>query len=43
MSWAGASNIADGVTIDLGQMEGTSYNPETQIASLLPGETWMEI
>ncbi|KAL3489169.1 hypothetical protein BJX62DRAFT_239392 [Aspergillus germanicus] len=43
MSWAGASNIVDGVTIDLGLMEGTSYNPETQITSLLPGGTWAKV
>jgi FAD/FMN-containing dehydrogenase len=43
MSWAGASNIVDGITIDLGLMKGTSYNPETQIASLLPGGTWAKV
>ncbi|KAL2857738.1 hypothetical protein BJY01DRAFT_242160 [Aspergillus pseudoustus] len=43
MSWAGASNIVDGITIDLGLMKGTSYDVETQIASLLPGGTWAEV
>ncbi|KAL2865132.1 FAD-binding oxidoreductase [Aspergillus lucknowensis] len=38
--WMGASNIVDGVTIDLGLMAGVAYNPETEIASLLPGGTW---
>ncbi|KAL2820989.1 hypothetical protein BDW59DRAFT_174312 [Aspergillus cavernicola] len=40
MAWAGASNIVDGITIDLGLMTTTSYDSETQLASLLPGGTW---
>ncbi|KAL3439766.1 hypothetical protein BJX65DRAFT_300898 [Aspergillus insuetus] len=43
MSWAGASNIVNGITIDLGLMKGTSYDPETQIASLKPGGTWAKV
>lgn len=40
MAWAGANNIADGITTDLGLMHSTTYNPETEIASLQPGGTW---
>ncbi|KAL4877055.1 hypothetical protein BJY04DRAFT_230882 [Aspergillus karnatakaensis] len=41
MVWAGASEIVDGITIDLGLMDNTSYNAETEIASLQPGGTWV--
>ncbi|KAL4914325.1 hypothetical protein BDW62DRAFT_220218 [Aspergillus aurantiobrunneus] len=40
MAWSGASNIVDGITIDLGLMARTTYNPENEIASLEPGGTW---
>ncbi|KAL3474737.1 hypothetical protein BJX99DRAFT_260156 [Aspergillus californicus] len=40
MQWAGASSIVEGITIDLGLMNGTSYNVETEIASLQPGGYW---
>lgn len=40
MAWAGANNIVDGVTIDLGLMNGTTYNSKSTIASLEPGGTW---
>ncbi|KAF9882285.1 FAD binding domain-containing protein [Colletotrichum karsti] len=38
----GASNIQDGVTIDLGLMAKTSYDHDTELASLLPGGTWTD-
>jgi FAD/FMN-containing dehydrogenase len=40
MQWPGANNIANGITIDLGLMNSTTYDPETGIASLQPGGTW---
>ncbi|KAJ6142321.1 hypothetical protein N7497_011420 [Penicillium chrysogenum] len=42
MAWAGANNIEAGVTIDLGLMTTTTYNPDTKIASLQPGGTWAQ-
>ncbi|KAJ5356385.1 FAD-binding type 2 [Penicillium concentricum] len=39
-TWAGASNIADGVTIDLSLMDTTTYNEKAGIASILPGSRW---
>ncbi|KAF7535578.1 hypothetical protein G7054_g5240 [Neopestalotiopsis clavispora] len=35
-----ANNIEEGVTIDLGFMNATTYNEETQIASVYPGSRW---
>ncbi len=43
MAWAGANNIKDGVTIDLGLMTETTYNPETKIASIQPGGRWTNV
>ncbi|RYP70385.1 hypothetical protein DL771_005506 [Monosporascus sp. 5C6A] len=43
MAWSGANNIEDGVTIDLGLMTKTTYNPETKIASVQPGGRWTEV
>ncbi|KAJ0423230.1 hypothetical protein BJY00DRAFT_299801 [Aspergillus carlsbadensis] len=40
MHWAGASSITDGITIDLGLMNGTTYDPDSGIASLQPGGSW---
>ncbi|KAL4931415.1 FAD-binding oxidoreductase [Aspergillus undulatus] len=40
MQWAGASSIADGITIDLGLMASTTYDAKTEIASLQPGGSW---
>lgn len=36
----GSNNIDNGVTIDLLYMNGTTYNPDTQIASILPAARW---
>lgn len=41
--WAGASNIADGVTIDLGKLNKTIYDPVTKIASIGPGARWTHV
>lgn len=43
MAWAGANNIEAGVTIDLGLMTTTTYNPDTKVASLQPGGTWAQV
>lgn len=36
----GSNNVDDGVTIDLLHMNGTTYNVETQIASIKPAARW---
>ncbi|KAF5023427.1 hypothetical protein F66182_4527 [Fusarium sp. NRRL 66182] len=41
--WAGGSNIDNGVTIDLGLMQGTRYDPRTTLASVLPGGRWADV
>lgn len=41
--WAGASNIEEGIAIDLGLLTATTYNPGTNIASLLPGARWADV
>ncbi|PHH81736.1 hypothetical protein CDD82_84 [Ophiocordyceps australis] len=41
--WPAAANINRGILIDLGLMVGTTYNPDTQIASILPGGTWTQV
>ncbi|KAM0540771.1 hypothetical protein ACHAPJ_013516 [Fusarium lateritium] len=41
--WTGGSNIDNGITIDLGLMKGTSYNPKTTLASVLPGGRWADV
>ena len=43
MAWAGANNINDGVTIDLGLMTKTTYDPETKLASIQPGGRWTDV
>ncbi|KAH9860314.1 hypothetical protein J1614_011644 [Plenodomus biglobosus] len=39
-TWAGSNNIDSGVTIDLGLMNTTTWNSETEIASIDPGSRW---
>lgn len=43
MSWPGASNISSGITIDLGDMDKTEYDPATKIASIQPGGRWTDV
>ncbi|KAI8963633.1 FAD-binding domain-containing protein [Daldinia sp. FL1419] len=43
MAWAGSNNINAGVTIDLGLLKTTMYNPETKIASIQPGGRWADV
>lgn len=42
-TWAGANNINDGVTIDLGNMNATTYDSKTGVASILPGSRWLQV
>ncbi|KAK5054026.1 hypothetical protein LTR84_001988 [Exophiala bonariae] len=39
----GSSNIANGVTIDLGLMDGSTYNPNRSFASVEPGGKWKDV
>lgn len=43
MSWPGASNISSGITIDLGEMDKTTYNAGTKVASIQPGGRWTDV
>ena len=37
------SNIADGVTIDLGMMNNSYYDPVRNLASVEPGAAWKDV
>ncbi|CZR63887.1 uncharacterized protein PAC_13784 [Phialocephala subalpina] len=41
--WTGASDIHNGVTIDLGAMNSTTYDPTTTLASIQPGPRWGDV
>lgn len=43
MNWAGSNNITGGVTIDLGFLNSTHYDPDTQTARLGPGTKWKDV
>ncbi|KAK8076228.1 hypothetical protein PG994_003500 [Apiospora phragmitis] len=43
MVFAGSSSADHEVTIDLGYMNHSTYDPETKLASLRPGGTWAEV
>ena len=45
MHWPGASNIQDGVTIDLGHMKGTQVLTQggEKVAKLGPGARWGDV
>ncbi|KUI66484.1 Bifunctional solanapyrone synthase [Cytospora mali] len=43
LSWPGANSIESGITIDMGLMNKTTYNPDTNVASLEPGGRWMDV
>ncbi|KAM0326585.1 hypothetical protein ACHAQA_006454 [Verticillium albo-atrum] len=40
--WAGGNNIDNGVTIDLGHLNATTYNQETGLASIEPASRWAD-
>lgn len=39
-AFKGSNGIAEGVTVDFGHMNSTSYNPDTGIVSIQPGAKW---
>ncbi|CAO2653667.1 Nn.00g030780.m01.CDS01 [Neocucurbitaria sp. VM-36] len=39
-TWAGSNNIEDGVTIDLGRMNTTTYDEAENLAKIQPGNRW---
>ncbi|KAK8091760.1 hypothetical protein PG997_002121 [Apiospora hydei] len=43
MVFAGSSSTDHGVTIDLGYMNYTTYDPRTKLAYVRPGGTWSEV
>ncbi|KAM0816714.1 hypothetical protein AB5N19_02516 [Seiridium cardinale] len=43
MTWAGASDIHDGVTLDLGLMNHTEYVAESKIAHIGAGSRWADV
>jgi FAD/FMN-containing dehydrogenase len=43
MNWAGSNNITGGVTIDLGFLNSTQYDANTQTARLGPGARWKDV
>ena len=43
MMWAGAANIAAGVTLDLAAMNSVSVNAARTIASVAAGAVWLDV
>ena len=43
MSWAGAANIQDGVTIDLGLMNDVTVSRDNAITSVGSGARWQDV
>ncbi|KAI1845182.1 hypothetical protein JX266_008729 [Neoarthrinium moseri] len=41
--YPGSNNIKDGITLDLGLMDATEYNPDTKLASIQPGGRWTNV
>ncbi|KAH7079776.1 hypothetical protein FB567DRAFT_449862 [Paraphoma chrysanthemicola] len=41
--WVGSNDVHDGVTIDLGQMTGVTYDEQTKLASIQPGSRWANV
>ncbi|KFX89937.1 hypothetical protein V490_06754 [Pseudogymnoascus sp. VKM F-3557] len=39
-AFKGSNGIAEGVTVDLGNLNSTSYNPDTGVVSIQPGARW---
>jgi FAD/FMN-containing dehydrogenase len=42
-NWAGSNNIEGGITVDLGLMNATNYDPATELAHIQPGSTWKDV
>lgn len=43
MSWAGAANIQDGVTIDLSQMNSVDVSDNQRLTRVGPGARWHDV
>lgn len=43
ITWAGGSNIEDGVTVDLGHLNSTVYHAENSTAAVGPGARWLSV
>ncbi|KAF1993844.1 Glucooligosaccharide oxidase [Amniculicola lignicola CBS 123094] len=41
--WAGANDVPNGVTIDLGRMTKVTYDARTKLASIQPGPRWGDV
>ncbi|KAL0929448.1 FAD binding domain-containing protein [Colletotrichum truncatum] len=42
-SFAGSNSVENGVTIDFGNMNSTTYDPDTKLASIQPGAHWQTV
>lgn len=42
-TWAGSNNINKGVTIDLGLLNSTNFDPATKLASIGSGSRWNQV
>ncbi|KAK1962258.1 FAD binding domain-containing protein [Colletotrichum sublineola] len=42
-SFAGSNSVEEGVTIDFGNMNGTTYDNNTKLASIQPGGHWQTV
>ncbi len=43
MSWAGAANIQDGVTVDMGMMNDVTVSSDSTTASAGSGARWQDL
>ncbi|KAH0538197.1 hypothetical protein GP486_008790, partial [Trichoglossum hirsutum] len=43
MAWAGAANIDEGVTIDMGAMSSVDVSEDKKLAYIGPGARWGEV
>ncbi|KAH7308610.1 hypothetical protein B0I35DRAFT_442293 [Stachybotrys elegans] len=42
-NWAGSNNIDGGITLDLGLLNTTKYDPATELAHIEPGSKWKDV
>ncbi|KAF2993291.1 hypothetical protein E8E14_000570 [Neopestalotiopsis sp. 37M] len=43
MPWAGSNNMADGVTVDLSEMDWTRFNAAKETVEIGPGARWLQV
>ena len=43
MSWAGAANIQDGVTMDLSEMNSVEISDDQKVTGVGPGARWHDV